>query len=104
MSRLVFNPTDLYSLHLMALAKFALQRMMEKYPDMLPEELMLISLCNLLEFDTSDPMGVYRQQIVDDCMEFLKVTYGDEVVTIDRAGLKNIDKLNDWIKDLSPPS
>jgi hypothetical protein len=100
----VHDHIDIYSLHLNALAKFALQQMMVRYPDMLPEELLVIAMCNLLYQDTTDPMGNLRQDMVEDCMDYLKDAYGNDTVTVDLAGLKNLDLLNSWIKNLCPPN
>lgn len=72
--------SDIYELHVSALASKAIQILSERYPDMSPEELLVISLVSFLVEDDELPMGSTRQQLLEASLDYLKENYGDDSV------------------------
>jgi hypothetical protein len=74
--------SDLYQLHMAALVTKAIEIMSERYPDMAPEELLVIALVGFLVEDDEVPMGPVRQEMLDVSLDYLKSNYGDEEAEI----------------------
>ena len=69
---------ELSNLLLAALASKALTEMMKRYPDMLPEEVLVMALSALLELDDEEPLGSSRQGVLDNSLDYLKDSYGND--------------------------
>ena len=92
---------DIYTLHLLALVSKTLTKMHESYPDMLPEELLLIAIAGLLQEEDDHPMGSSRQELLELSMDYLKNTYGNETIMLDLKGWQTLEKLSTAIRGLS---
>lgn len=86
--------TDLYQLHMSALVTKAIEVMSERYPDMTPEELLVIALVGFLVEDDEVPMGPVRQEMLEVSLDYLKENYGDEDAEI-RISADDWDRCED---------
>lgn len=85
---------DIYNLHLSALVTKAIEAMSERYPDMTPEELLVIALVGFLVEDDEVPMGPVRQEMLEVSLDYLKENYGDEDAEI-RISADDWDRCED---------
>ena len=91
---------DMYELHILALTTKALIKILASYPDMLPEELLLIAVAGLLQEEGYEPMGFSRQEHLEMSMDFLKYTYGNESIMLDLEGWRSLEKFSAAIRNL----
>jgi hypothetical protein len=92
---------DIYTLHIMALVSKTLTKIHQEYPDMLPEELLLIAVAGLLQEEEDHPMGSSRQELLELSMDYLKNAYGNESILLDVRWWRNLEKLSTVLRDLS---
>lgn len=103
------NMDELQEAMLCGLITFSLQNLSEKYHDMNPMELMLISLGVLHMIDSSETetiLGPNRQDTYEEVLDYLRDTFGDEegqiVLSVDNLEiteslkfvLKQLENLN----------
>lgn len=92
---------DIYTLHLLALISKTLTKIHQEYPDMLPEELLLIAVAGLLQEEDDHPMGSSRQELLELSMDYLKNAYGNESILLDVRWWRNLERLSTVLRDLS---
>jgi hypothetical protein len=92
---------DVYTMHVLCLAAKSISVMQRKYPDMLPEELLLIAMTSLMCEEEDYPMGSARQEVLEFAMEHMRHVYGNETVTIDVESWRNIEKLSSSIRQIA---
>ena len=93
--------SDVYTLHMLALVAEVLSKMNRKYPDMLPEELLLIAMAGMLIEEDDFPMGSSRQELLESSMGYMKSVYGNEMVLLDVDSWRNIENLSTSIRNLA---
>ena len=93
---------DTYELFMTALASKALTEMMTRYPDMQPEEVLVLALSTLLELDDVDPIGSCRQEMLDSCLDYLKASYGNHQLELDLGDWDRAENLSNSIKAFAP--
>lgn len=92
---------DIYLLHILALVSKTLEKIHQEYPDMLPEELLLIAVAGLLQEEDDHPMGSSRQELLELSMDYLKGAYGNESILLDIRWWRNLENLSTALRDLS---
>jgi len=93
--------SDVYTMHLLALVAKSLSKMHQKYPDMLPEELLLIAMAGMLIEEGDFPMGSSRQEFLEFSLDHMKSVYGNETVLLDVESWRNIENLSTSIRNLA---
>lgn len=93
--------SDIYTLHMMALVAKSLSKMHSKYPDMLPEELLMIAMAGFLAEEEDHPMGAGRQELLEAAMDHMKSVYGNEIVLLDIEAWRNLENLSTSIRNLA---
>ena len=93
--------SDVYTMHLLCLVAKSLSLMHHKYPDMLPEELLLIAMAGFLCEEDDYPMGTSRQELLEFSMDHMKSVYGNETVLLDVESWRNIENLSTSIRNLA---
>lgn len=93
--------SDVYTMHMLALAAKSLCELYKKYPDMLPEELLLIAVAGLLCDEQDCPMGSSRQELLDIAVHHMKNVYGNETVLLDVQSWRSIENLSKSLRDLA---
>jgi hypothetical protein len=95
---------ELSNLFMTALAAKALTEMMKRYPDMLPEEVLVMALATLLELDDVEPLGSARQEVLDSCLDYLKDSYGSDQLELDLGDWDKAENLSSCVRALAPES